>query len=770
MTLLCTGHGIAQGGALLDAPAPVQIDFSVAGGFYEETVRLSLSSPGASVYFTINGNTPGADSYRYRRPITIKETTTIRAVAVHQDGRRSNIISHTYFIGEPESDLPVVAVSLPPSALFHPYRGLFVLGSNLVDTTWKKPGANFWSKREVPASVELFETDGECVHRSLSGFRLFGGMSRLFPQKSIALVARQRYGQKRIKHKVFGKGQPSKYKYLVLRNSGSDFGKAHFRDALMTSLVEDWDIDRQAYRPAHVYLNGRYWGIYNIREKVNRFFIASHHKGVDKDSIDLVEHRHTLKRGSIRHYQRLLDFIEENSLSPPANYAYIKTLMDVDNFIDFQIAQIYFDNRDAGGNIKFWRPQTPDGRWRWILYDTDWGFGLHDTKAYEFNSLAFHTEAHGPSWPNPPWSTLLLRKLLENDDFRHRFVNRFADHLNDSFREDQVVQRIDSFYHQLGPEIDRHLKRWKLSGRKWETEVSTMRQFAQQRPTYVRMHLMSQLSTGAQRRLVLSTNPGGRILVNDGLSVSGDTLEAIYFERYPIQVRAIAHQGYRFSHWEGIEVDPGVRELTFALTERVTRLRAVFERFDHPYEGKLVINEVCPKNKQTGDWVELFNNSDKRISLKYWTLGDLKRNEFTFPEVYIRPGDFLVVCRDSAKFVQAHPEAYNVIGGLGFGLNKEEERLGLYSILGAMVDSIHYTVAPTDSSFALNLPLPGLDNSRPGNWAFQLGSGSPNAPNPYYVESEVRHVQAQWMQMGLAIGVLIMGVFVLIFRRREVSL
>jgi len=758
----------SNGSSTAEAPPPLELSFAQEGGFYLSSVEVHIYAPGAAIYFTTDGSKPGPRSHRYKRPIDVRETSTIRAMAIHEDGRRSNIISHTYFIREPETDFPVVSIGVSPSTLFHPYHGLFMLGSNAVDTLWKKPGANFWSKREVPASVEIFESDGRCVHRSLSGFRLFGGMSRLFPQKSIAIVARSRYGERRIRHDLFNIDEPDKFKFLVLRNSGSDFGKTHFRDALMTNLVKDWDLERQAYRPAHVYINGNYWGIYNIREKVNRYFIDSHHDEVDDDSLDLIEHRHTVKRGNLQKYRELIRFLEENDLSDPSNYAYLNTLMEVDNFMDYQIAQIYFDNQDAGGNIKFWRPHTHDGRWRWILYDTDWGFGLHEADAYKNNSLAFHTEPRGPAWPNPPWSTFILRKLLENDEFRYRFVNRLADHLNHSFHESRVMARIDSFYQALLSEMGRHLARWKLSQEKWEEEIGILREFARERPAYVRMHLMGMFNTGGQRKLTVSTNPGGRIIINNNLTVSNDTLNAIYFERYPIKLRVIAHHGYRFSHWEGIESDETLRSITLELTKKHTQLRAVFEPFTHPLEGKVVINEVCPKNDDSDDWLEIFNNSDRRVSLKNWTLSDLKRNEFVFPEVYIAPNDYLVICEDSVDFVATHPEAYNVLGGLGFGLNKRRENLGLYSILGAVVDSISYEVAPVDSSFTLNLLLPELDNTDPANWEFRMGNGSPNAANPYYVESKVRHVQAQWMQMGLAAGVFLLGLMLLGFRHKGV--
>jgi hypothetical protein len=749
-----------------EAPPPVELFFSIEGGFYPGQISVEISSPSSRVYFTTDGSKPGKRSYQYNRPITIRETVTIRAIAFHEDGRKSDIVSHTYLIDEPSSNLAVVAIAVSPSVLFHPSHGIFMQGNNAIDSLWKKPGANFWSKKEVPASVEIFEADGSCVYRSLSGFRLFGGMSRLFPQKSIAIVARNRYGEKRIRHNIFGKGQPKKYKYLVLRNSGSDFGKTHFRDAFMTSLVDDWDIDKQAYRPSHVYINGNYWGIYNIREKVNRYFIESHHQDIDKDSIDLIEHRYTRKRGSIQEYKRLLAYLEEHSLEDPAHYAYIKSVVDIENFMDYQIAQIYFDNQDAGGNIKFWRPQKAAGKWRWILYDTDWGFGLHNPEAYLNNSLGFHTAPDGPAWPNPPWSTFLLRKFLENEDFRRTFVNRMAGHLNTCFHPAAVHQKIDSFYRVLLPEIDRHLSRWKLSRAKWEEEVNVLHTFARERAAYVRMHMMGHFQTGGQRRLVISTNRGGQVILNDHITITNDTLEAIYFERYPIKLKVVAHHGYRFSHWEGIGGDATLRELTLGLSKKVTRMHAVFEPFVHPLDGKVVINEVCPKNNKSGDWVELFNNSSKQVAMKGWVLGDLKRNEFVFPEVYIAPNDYLIICRDSARFMSAFPEAYNVIGGLGFGLNKRKENLGLYSILGAVIDSVSYEVPPVDSSFTLNMPLPRLDNSDPENWEFSYGDGSPNAANPYYVESKVKNMQARWMQTGLAAGVFLLGLILLFFRQK----
>ena len=737
-------------------------------GFYPAPVEVAVNCPGGRLFYTTDGTPPTRSSRVYQGPITLKKTTVLRLLATYSDGRADRSEGHTFFIGEPDTRFPVVSIGIDPPALFHPFHGLFMLGANAVDTLWKKPGANFWSKREITCNLEIFESDGQCVYRSPSGFRLFGGMSRLFPQKSMALVARDRYGEHRIDHEIFGKPGKKKFKFLVLRNSGSDFGKSHFRDALMTSLVEDWDLETQDNRPAHVYINGRYWGIYNIREKINRYFIDSHFEEVENDSVDIMEHRYTVKKGNARHYHDLLHYLEHNDLSEPGNLLYVEQQMDVDNFFDYQIAQIYFDNQDAGGNIRYWRPQTERGRWRWILYDTDWGFGLHDPKAYQNNSLAFHTRPDGPSWPNPPWSTFILRKLLENEDCRRRFVNRFADHLNTAFHPERVLDRIHFFYERLKPEMPRHLKRWKLSSHDWEYHVGAMRTFARERPQYVRMHLMEHFQTGAQRTLTLGSTKGGQVLLNNHLSVSNDTLEGTYFERFPLQVKVIAYNGYQFSHWEGGLKGDKRRALTLPLTQATTQLYAVFKPYQHPMEGQLVINEISPKSGATGDWLELYNGAEERLNLAKWTLSDLKHNTFTFPSITIEPNDYLVIAEDSVDFRAKHPKAYNVIGGLNFGLNKRRESIALYSILGAVVDSISYEAPPVDSAFTLSLLLPNLNNADPENWAFRPGTGTPNAANPYYVESTVRAQQTLWMQMGLAGGVFVLGLLLLILRQRGV--
>ena len=743
----------------------IDLYFTIPGGHYRGSVQVELQSPRAVIYYSLNGSRPGKWSKKYTGPIELKRTAILRAVA-YRDQLSSEIVSHTYFIDEPPSDLPIVSIGISPNLLFDHEKGIFMQGTEAIDTLWNIPGANFWTRREYTASTEIFESDGQCVHRSLSGFRLFGGISRLFPQKSMVIVARDEYGEKRIKHRIFGDKGLKKFKFLVLRNSGSDWGKSHFRDAFMTGLTKDWDIEQQDSRPAHVYLNGKYWGIYNIREKINRYFISDH-RDVDKDSVDIIEHRMTVKRGSSKYYRELLDYLETHDLSRPEYYAYVRGLMEVDNFMDFQIAQIFFDNRDGGGNIRFWRPRQPEGRWRWILFDTDWGFGLHHDQAYAFNSLNFHTEADGPHWPNPPWSTFILRKLLENEDFRLAFLNRFADRLNTCFDSSYVLAEIDRHVAGLLPEIGRHLDRWNLSESFWRQHVDRMREFGRHRNRYMWQFLSDRFEPGPLKTLELSSGKGGYVVLNENLEISGRKFKGRYFAKVPVSIRAVPHYGYRFSHWEGIAADDSPNELYLSLEQwSELELKAVFEPYFHPLTNRVIINEIGPNNKKSEDWIEIFNNTEKRISLEGWKLTDSK-HAFILPKIFIDPHDYLVVCEDSAKFVKHFSDSYNAIGDLGFGINKRKETIGLFTDDNALIDSLSYELEPTDSVFSLSLLLPRLDNSDLENWEMRYGDGTPNSPNPYYVESRIRKVQALWMQAGIAAGIVLICLMLLYLRRRE---
>ncbi|MBK6932523.1 MAG: CotH kinase family protein [Saprospirales bacterium] len=754
---------IAHAQAPLPDEQPLVVRFSLAGGFYDQDLQVALDAGNAAIYYTTDGSYPTARSARYSRPIALERSTVLRAIA-----RRGKIsgraFAQSYFIREPHTGLPVISLAVNPGILFHPQYGIMMDGPAADSAAVHKPGANFWTRREFACHVEIFESDKTCVHNSGSGMRLFGGYSRIYPQKSLVLVARDRYGKKFFRHRIFGAGQPKKYKYLVLRNGGSDFDGAHFRDELMNRLTEGWDIEKQAFRPALLYLNGRYWGIYHIREKINARFLEDH-ADVDRDSLDLLEHQRNVRHGSGRHYHRLLKYIREHNLAEPAHYAWVQSQMDVNNYIDYQVAQIYCDNTDAGGNIRYWRPRRPGGRWRWVLFDIDWGFGLYNPLAWQHDAIGFFTEPDGPRWPNPPWSTFLLRSLLQNADFRQQFINRLCDRLNTSFSTGRVLAEIDWFERTLGPDMPRHLQRWRRSEAVWQRQLAVLREFAEKRPGFLRASLPHYFNTGAPAGLELEVGAGGAVLLNHTASIGLGTFRGMYFEKIPITLTAIPAFGYRFAGWEGIDRQ-GRHIQTYLPGGNILRLRARFEQHMHPLSDQVIFNEIAMSGSKTGDWIELYNTSKKPLRLAGWTLTDHRR-EWTFPDVHIPPKGYLVVCQDTAAFRRKYPRVALVAGDFRFGLDKNADRLALYASDGGAVDSIAYHLDPPEGAFTLDLLMPGLDNADAASWAVHAGPGSPGAPNPLYWSKVLAEKKDRSLRLGLAIGLLILALGVVYLRNRK---
>jgi hypothetical protein len=743
------------------------VDFEPGSGFYRQRVTVELRAPGAdAIFYTLDGSTPTRHALRYREAIVLYKSTVVRAIAL-REGQSPRVFGASYLIDEPETSFPVVSVAMDPERWFHPDYGLFRAGGEVADEDWKMPGANFWSHQEYPAHFDIFEPDGRAVFTGTAGFRLFGGMSRLFKQKSFSISCRKEYGPKRIDYPLFGPDGPKDFKYLVLRNSGSDWSKSHFRDGFMTRVAAPLGLDQQAFRPAHVYLNGKYWGIYNLREKINRTFLADHHD-LDRDSVDLIEHYLTRKYGSTQHYRRLLRYLETQPLDQPAVWAEVQRRMDVDNFQQLQIAQVYFDNRDAGGNIRFWRPQTEDGRWRWILFDTDFGFGLHHSEAWRFNTLAFLTEPDGPAWPNPPWSTFILRRLLTHPGFRQSFLDRFCDHLNLTFAPARVEHLLDSFATHYRPELPRQYARWGMRPATWQFHLDRMRTFARQRPAVVREHLRVFFGAGPDRRLQVAVGSGGNVWLNDHLVLPPEGLDGTYFARSRVTLRAMPAYGYRFVGWEGVPATQRrLREIRLDLsTPEARSLRAVFEPYEHPLRDAIVINEVCPKSKATGDWVELYNRSDSVADLRDWVFTD-HRHEFRLHGIQLAAGDYLVLCRDLDRFRRVHPTTHNVIGGLDFGINKRGERLGLYSRDGAIVDVMDFRLPRQDTSFSYALLQPDMDNTLTRNWHLYPGPGSPARANPYFLSTYVQSTQQYWLRYGAAFGLVLVALLGIHWRRNR---
>jgi hypothetical protein len=449
--------------------------FSVAGGIHSNEITLTLEGPPhASIRYTLDGSVPTLNSQEYSAPISIKKTTVVRA-RTFQDGLlASSTAIHTYIINE-NHVLPVVSVSTDPKNLWDWKTGIYVMGDG-ANPEFPHKGANFWQDWEKPIHIEYYDEKGNLGFSQDAGIKVFGAYSRAMPQKSLAVFARKEYGKERIVYPLFpDKPELDTFHSIVLRTSGQDAELTKIRDAMMTRLIRDTGVDYQAYRPVVVYLNGEYWGIYNIREKINKYFLAYNHGIENPDNIDIIEANRNVKAGSADHYDALIEFVKSHDMKDPKNYEYVKTQMDVENYMDYQIAQMYFANTD-NGNIRFWRERSPKGKWRWILYDTDWGFFNvdHDTVWHIINPKG--------TGVGKMFSNILIRKLLENKEFKEEFIRRFAYHLSHTFTTERVLATIDEMAKKIEPEMPRDKERWGGSMESWERQLNRLRDFAKERP------------------------------------------------------------------------------------------------------------------------------------------------------------------------------------------------------------------------------------------------------------------------------------------------
>ncbi|MDV2684335.1 CotH kinase family protein [Alkalihalophilus lindianensis] len=473
-----------------------QVVPSVRGGKKEQEVSVELSIPtesDAAIYYTLDGSTPDENSSIYQEPIVIEDSTVLTAKAISSTGVEGDEIRETYLFNT-MSQLPVVSVSTDPRNLFDEEIGIYVPGVNMNPRSGDPASTGNYAMTgrewERPIKLEYFDESGELTLSQQAGIRIHGGASRGYDRKSFRLYARSDYGKSTFNYPFFGEEDHPQYKRLLLRNSGNDYNHTLFRDGYLQTLVKGQiDIETQNYEPAVLYVNGEYWGIYNIRERYDADYFEDV-KGIDPGNLDFLDNNgQVVNEGRNAQYLEVQDYIRNNDLSEDEHYEQISKWIDIDNFIDYNLIEIFVRNTDwPGNNRSFYRDRGGDGLWRWVIYDLDFGFGrFGGPHAYRHHSLAMATEAGQDSMPNPDWSTLELRSLLENDHFREEFIGRMSLYLDTVFHPSRTIPMLEEMAQVIEPEMPKHIERWEKpeSIERWNGNVNGMRQFAEERPAYI---------------------------------------------------------------------------------------------------------------------------------------------------------------------------------------------------------------------------------------------------------------------------------------------
>jgi hypothetical protein len=440
-----------------------------AQGVYNDIETLSVVLEGeGKIYYTTDCTAPTAESTLYTGPITLSKTTVIRAFSVAEGKTDSDVLDVTYIINENHS-LPVASLVTEPDNLWDYYEGIYVEGPG-ASSKFPYTGANFWKKWEKEATVSLYEMDGTGF-TSPCGIRIFGAYSRALPMKSFSCFFRGTYGANQLNYQLFGEEGLDVYEAFIFRNAGQDFDGARMRDPLLSELASTaMYMPCQKNRPVILYLNGEFWGIYYIREKINENFIAGNYNVAPEDVVLDVSH------GSTTEYKEFLSYVKKHKLSDPEAYAYVESQMDIDQYIDYIIMQIYIGNLD-NGNIRFFK--AGDGKWTWLMYDVD-----QSTFYVKNDTVAEHLNPKGTG-TNDWFSTELINGLLKNQGFKDKFLSRFAWQIENVWNYERVNAAIDRYYEAILPDKERDCKKWDLSYSTWKWAVGYLRDFFEEREGYV---------------------------------------------------------------------------------------------------------------------------------------------------------------------------------------------------------------------------------------------------------------------------------------------
>lgn len=542
------GKANDEGSAYRVAPTPV---LHQAGGIYPGGLSVSMEGvAGGRIHYTLDGSIPQLTDPVYTAPLEITESRAVRARQWLSGAEPGESATATYVV-HPGHSLPVVALTSNPDGLWSDESGIYVTGKNGIPGNCSESPKNWNQDWERRTHLEYVDREGHLQVAKDGGMKIHGGCSRTEDLKSMAFIARNRYGGNEINHPFFRSKEVDHFKALVLRNAGNDSRYTFIRDAVIMSSVEGMDLDQQAYEPVVVYLNGDYHGIMNLREKANEHWVTSNY-GLDPDSLDFLENGRQVFAGTSQAYDQLTSFLESNSLASESNFQWVAERLDISSYMDYLITQMFYANRDwPGNNQKIWRDRHNNGKWRFLMFDLEFSMGLYDFDP-SLDMFSFSTADDVDHWPNPTWSTLPIRRVLENPGFRDEFIRRYLIYLNTTLSSERVIAVIDSLQAGISQEFPAHTQRWgyipSMNG--WEARIDQIRSFATQRPAHVLTNMKNFFGLGEPITLeVAPSAPFGQVLLN-GVAVPEEGMEGSYLVGVDLQLDFQPASGYRLKHWE----------------------------------------------------------------------------------------------------------------------------------------------------------------------------------------------------------------------------
>jgi hypothetical protein len=606
-----------------EIPEARRLTFSHESGLYPKSFKLTLAAPsGSTVYYSIDGSIPLPSKatnkgpvFQYNSPITVQsrngqpnilatrentinfymkyddprgyppeiyyptaaqvqKATVIRALVIESNGKQSETLTRTYFIGDNlqrYGEHPVLSIVTDPGNLLDTSYGIYVRGSS--DKLW--PDYNFNMKGrdwEREANLDFFDGSRRLAFSTGLGIRVRGGWSRAIGQKSFNIYFREEYGINNLGNYLLIPGALkadqttpiTRYKNFMLRNGGNETDYTKFYDVFVQSLVSDRNFSTQAAVPCILYLNGEYWGPYNLQVKYSDHYIE-HNYGVNRNNVISVENWE-LDEGiesDMGFYWEMMNH-QYRDMSVQANYDAFCDIFDINSFVDYFAAQIYVNNEDwPNNNYQLWRvrnkePGNPygDGKWRWMMFDTDMTLGIYrgGEPIDPFPKIYDDAKDYG--------NAKLFTQLLQNPDFCQKFVITMMDLHNVNFEYNAALAKLNKIADIYRPLMSHYFERWGYPGQNewdwgWTTVFKnklddTKRYLREIGNRMVNEYLPRYFKNlGVLTDVTLSANiPNASIKINTAnIKLAGGSWTGKYYSGYPITVTANIPSGYIFDGW-----------------------------------------------------------------------------------------------------------------------------------------------------------------------------------------------------------------------------
>jgi len=457
--------------ALGYAKAPV---FSETGLYQTDPFELTLTSgEGAVVRYTTNGGEPTASSPIYSGPISITKNTVIRAFAQEDGLLNSEIVTYTFLFETPH-ELPVVCLSFEPKDQ---------------DALWSGRSKDSSSKKQRKGYFSYYE-GGSLSTEFPADFKTKGAGTLGYAQTSLSIHLRGKYGVSSVTYPFFKENGWQEYASLCIRNSGQDINQARIRDSYASRLCYGLNIDVALTRPVAVYINGKYYGLYDLNEDQNDDYLETHF-GVNKDEVEIIRFNTVVVKGSNSDWKRVIDFAKTKDLSKEANYETFIQWVDEDYFIDYLVCSTYLCNSDMA-NQKYWHTKDGAIRWRAIFYDFDYGMGYNGGSVKRNIIGSFFSKDGTPTATSRVY-THIAAALVKNPGWRERFIERYVELTVTAFAPERATQVLNELREEMEPEMKRHIARWKnpSSYDKWVNNVNAVQRWMEQRPQYALANLRS---------------------------------------------------------------------------------------------------------------------------------------------------------------------------------------------------------------------------------------------------------------------------------------